>query len=150
MAYVKRGIYGFTAKSILYLNPKLLLTGTFMLKQRGISLGREPSDLDFIAPGKTDMKWPSTFDVSEYDPNRNKNYACLQFKVNGFKVDILVTDAPEEPEIINDLRCASVEGLIKAKQSYLNAEKHSKDLDILLSKTLCPYFRKKYLRQKTC
>lgn len=131
-----------TAENILLLNPKLLLTGTFMLKQRGISLDREPSDLDFISPGNIGMNWPSSFEVSEYDPNRNKNYACLQFKVNGFKVDILITNTPEEPEIINGLRCASVEGLIKAKQSYLNAEKHKKDLDILLSKTYDPTSQK--------
>lgn len=128
MPMTKDELMEFTAKAILKENPKATLTGSFMLQQRGISLERPVSDLDFIAPD-VKIKFPSEFEVTEI--NVNSGYPCQQFVVNGFKVDILLANGNETIDTVNDYRCASIEDLIKAKLSYGNAEKHKRDLDIL-------------------
>ena len=128
MPMSKDELMEFTAKAMLKENPEATLTGSFMLQQHGISLGRSAQDLDFIAPD-VKIKFPSEFEVTER--SINTSYPCQQFIVNGFKVDILLANGSETIDTVNGYKCASIEDLIKAKQSYGNAEKHRRDLDIL-------------------
>lgn len=119
-----------TAKCILDLNPNCSLTGTLMLKLRGIDLGREPKDIDLlIFDNAVNIKFPEGFDLKLIGNSSDGTSAKYLF--NDFIVDVL-SDG-EKPEIINGWRLGTLEKLMEAKYLYSkqdnpSAKKHYEDL----------------------
>ena len=118
------------AKKILEINENACLTGTLMLKLRGIDLGREPHDIDIlISDYAPNIKIPEGMKLEECGHSSDGSHA--KYKYKGVEIDIL-SDG-EEPEIVNGLKLGTVEKLIEKKYLYSiqnnsSAEKHHKDL----------------------
>lgn len=114
-------------KELCDLNKDLSITGTLMLKLRGIDLGREPHDIDLLIPTGTTLILPKTAvkTKSDYGDGSEK------YEYNGFKIDILSSE--EKPEIINGWKLGSIEQLMGAKFKYTkqgnkSSNKHYDDL----------------------
>lgn len=119
------------AKEILDLNPPAILSGSLMLKIRGIDIGREPSDIDIVL-NEYAAKFiiPPDYEVTEETVGSGLTSRCI--RLNGIKLDILSNN--EQFDEINGFRVAKVENLVKEKIRYANqhndsAEKHKKDLE---------------------
>lgn len=118
------------AKQILKANPAASLTGSLMLKLRGIDLGREPTDIDILIPDYAfNVIVP---DGMEFTEAEFASDGCgTKYDFNGIKIDVM--SSGEEPEIIDGINLASVKELIKmkytfAKQDGPKSEKHKNDL----------------------
>lgn len=118
------------AKMILDENPNASLTGTLMLKLRGIDLGREPGDIDILirdyAPNIT---FPYNMSVEMIGEGSGGNSA--KYKYNEIIIDVI--SGGEEPELINGMMLGTVTELIKNKHKYCEqenkeSEKHYSDL----------------------
>lgn len=118
------------AKSILDINPNSALTGTLMLKLRGINLGREPHDIDILlcdyAPN---IKFPDDLKVKHI--GLASDGSGSKYEYDGIIIDILSSN--EEHDVIDGLRLGSVEKLMDAKyryslQNFDNSTKHHDDL----------------------
>lgn len=119
------------AKELLDLNPNASLTGTLMLKLRGIDLGREPHDIDILFKDFADnFKFPADAEVENLN-EKSYHYTTIKYKYKGFIIDVLSCNTP--PEIVNGWRLGSVEELMQAKYEYskqdnASAQKHYNDL----------------------
>ena len=123
------------AKEILDLNPNAMLTGSLMLKLRGIDLDREPHDIDIIIGDYAgNVAIPSQMNVVE-DEGSGANWK--KYITPDFAVDVLAS--PELYEtIIDGIKVASVQSLIKAKLMFIengtdHDGKHKKDLLVIAS-----------------
>lgn len=118
------------AKRILEVNPEASLTGSLMLKLRGIDLGRPPKDIDIlIRDYARNIKFPEDIKVEEVGSASDGHGA--KFKYNGIFIDVL--SSAEEPEVMNGMNLGTVDGLINAKLKYgtqrnEEATKHISDL----------------------
>ena len=118
------------AKQILDLNPQALLTGSLMLKIRGIDLGREPHDIDIlIRDFAPNIIFPKDSNVKEIGVASNGEGA--KYNVDGFIVDVM--SSGEAPSVYKGWRLGSVEELMNAKYIYStqkndSAKKHYDDL----------------------
>lgn len=129
------------AEEVLRDNPNTCLTGTLMLRLRGIDLGRPPKDIDILicdyAPTiKLDEKW------KEIPDSKSSNGIGIKYEYDGIILDVMSSN--EQPEYLNGIRLGSVEKLVEKKIRYSKqendqAEKHKKDLDILKNFDLKPY-----------
>jgi hypothetical protein len=119
------------AKQILEANPAASLTGSLMLKLRGIDLGREPSDIDILIykDYAFNLVIPEGMDFKE---SEFASDGCgIKYDFNGIKIDVM--SSGEEPEIVDGINLASVKELIKMKYTFANqdgpkADKHKNDL----------------------
>ena len=120
----------FIAKRILDVNPTACLTGTMMLKLRGIDLGREPHDVDILIRDYAPcIIMPEDMNAEEI--GRASDNCGIKYKFNDVIIDIL-SDG-EEPELVDGIRLGTVDGLMKAKYLYSqqnndSAKKHREDL----------------------
>jgi len=118
------------AKEILEIKSGASLTGTLMLKLRGIDLGREPKDIDIlICDYAPNIKFPEGF---EFESRGFASDGCgARYEHKGIIIDVL-SDG-EQPENVNGWSLGTVEKLIQAKFHYSkqnneSAEKHHNDL----------------------
>ncbi len=120
------------AKQILDENPNASLTGTLMLKLRGIDLGREPHDIDIlICDNAPCIKFPNTFEVVK-QIGAASDGSGAKYKYCDYVIDVL--SCGEEPELVDGFRLGTIEGLINKKyiysqQSNEESKKHHEDLD---------------------
>lgn len=119
------------AKELLDLNSNASLTGTLMLKLRGIDLGREPNDIDILINDyAVNINFNKDFEV-EILSNESYRETSVKYKYKGFVIDVISSN--EIPEIVNGWRLGSIDELMKAKyefskQDYESAKKHYDDL----------------------
>lgn len=119
------------AKEILNLNKTAYLTGTLMLKLRGIDLGREPKDIDILVNDyATNIILPKKWKNIEH-LGFSSDGSGVKYRYNNVIIDIMSSN--ETPEMINGFNLASVEGLMKAKYIYsqqnnVYSKKHLEDL----------------------
>lgn len=118
------------ARRILDENLDASLTGSLMLKLRGIDLDREPGDIDILirdyAPNIT---FPIDMIVEQIGQASNGEGA--KYKYEDIIIDVI--SGGEEPDLIDGLRLGTVEELLNNKYSYSlqdneNAKKHHDDL----------------------
>lgn len=122
------------AKKILDVNPNASLTGTLMLKLRGIDLGREPSDIDIlICDYSPNITFPKYMEVESIKNASDGSDSRFKYIENGHIMMIDVLSDGEEPEIVDGLKLGSVEELMNQKYWYSlqgndNSKKHREDL----------------------
>lgn len=114
-------------KELCDLNKDISITGTLMLKLRGIDLDREPHDIDLLIPTGTTLILPKTAVKTKSDYGDGSE----RYEYNNFKIDILSSE--EKPEIINGWKLGSIEQLMEAKFKYVkqgnrSSNKHYDDL----------------------
>ncbi len=118
------------AKQILDVNPNASLTGSLMLKIRGIDLGREPHDIDIlICDYAPNIVFPDGFKVE--DAGHASDGSGAKYRHDDIIIDVLSNG--EEPEIYNGWKLGTVEALMRmkyefSKQDNENAKKHNNDL----------------------
>lgn len=111
------------AKMILDENPNASLTGTLMLKLRGIDLGRQPADIDIlICDYALNITFPPNMDVELIGVGSGDS---AKYKYNEIIIDVL-SDG-EEPELVDGIRMGTVQCLMNNKYKYsLQENEHSK------------------------
>ena len=125
------------ARWIVLVNNGTLLTGSIMLKERGIDLGREPNDIDILVvreDGIGDLILPPL--ATEIETNSDDGYIVkARYKYLGTKIDFIAQDG--ERNIGIDY-LASVENLLEKKREYVEADtnpdsvqKHMRDIGII-------------------
>ncbi len=119
------------AKKFIECNPNSIgITGTLMLKLRGIDLGREIDDLDLIVNDWCpNVVFPK--DLEFEDLGKASDYINLKYKCDNIKIDILSSN--EQLEIVEGLPLGSLSNLIEHKYIYCNqnnpsSKKHYEDL----------------------
>ncbi len=118
------------AKEILELNESASLTGTLMLKIRGIDLGREPSDIDIIINGYAPrIKLPDHFNACE--TSLASDGSGIKYKYGDICIDVM--SSQETPELVDGVQLGTIEGLVSAKRSYSlqdndSSKKHRDDI----------------------
>lgn len=128
------------AKEILDLNPTAILTGTLMLKLRGIDLGREPHDIDILLRDyATTIILPSSL-YSHVENSTSSDESCSKFSYDDINIDVMSSN--EDFDIVDGYRLAKVENLLKvkclySKQDNINAKKHIDDIITILYAGLC-------------
>lgn len=131
------------AKMFLDVNEKACLTGSLMLKLRGIDLGRECHDIDILLVKEKAVNVIKPFELNLKDGESGSDGCSMCFlQENGVKIDILSTGS-ETTEIINGYKLGSISELIKTKERYIKKDlvpdkKHVSDLEIL--KTIRKHF----------
>lgn len=125
------------ARWIIDNNSRMLLTGSIMLKERGIDLGREPNDIDILVVGEDnieDVFLPPLASVEDVD-TRDGYIVKARYKYLGTKIDFIAQDG--ERNIGLDY-LASVENLLEKKREYVEADtnpdsvqKHKRDIEII-------------------
>ena len=119
------------AKELLDLNENASLTGTLMLKLRGIDLCREPNDIDILINDyAVNINFNKDFEA-EILSNKSYRETSVKYKYKGFVIDVISSN--EIPEIVNGWRLGSIDELMKAKYEYskqdnASAQKHYDDL----------------------
>ena len=126
------------AKEIINLNVEFdcALTGTLMLKLRGIDLGREPHDIDLIVNKQLneiqpDLKIPNGFQQrSSFYPE------SVSFEKDGIILDIMYSE--EQRYSVEGFRIGNIDSLLVAKDHFSrhdknpeSREKHLKDIEII-------------------
>ncbi|MFP4019100.1 MAG: hypothetical protein ACLFUH_07610, partial [Bacteroidales bacterium] len=118
------------AKRIHDYNENCSITGTLMLKIRGIDLGREPKDVDIlICDYAPNIKFPPDMKAKQIGQASDGSGAKYQY--DGVIIDVL-SDG-EEPEIIDGWRLGTLKKLLGVKYEYSkqaneDAQKHYNDL----------------------
>ena len=118
-------------------NSRMLLTGSIMLKERGIDLGREPNDIDILVVSKDeicDLILPPL--ATEIETSSDEGYIVkARYKYLGTKIDFIVQE--DERNIGLDY-LASVETLLKIKREYVetdtnpdSVQKHKRDIEVI-------------------
>lgn len=118
------------AEEILKDNENCCLTGTLMLKLRGIDLGRVPKDIDILicdyAPTIIlDPKWKLL------PASCTSDGTGVKYEYDGILLDVMSRD--EQTEIFKGWRLGNMDALMEAKLLYSQqpndqAEKHKQDL----------------------
>ncbi|WP_424777651.1 hypothetical protein [Porphyromonas endodontalis] len=125
------------ARWIVDNNSRMLLTGSIMLKERGIDLGREPNDIDILVvsrDGISGLILPPL--AMEVETNSDEGYIVkARYKYLGTKIDFIVQE--DERNIGLDY-LASVETLLKIKREYVetdtnpdSVQKHKRDIEVI-------------------
>lgn len=118
------------AKQLLDVNPNASLTGSLMLKIRGIDLGREPHDIDILLKDQVpNIIFPEDFNIDT--KNLASDGISARYCYNNIIIDILYSE--EEPEDYNGWRLGTIDSLMRAKYRYIkqdsnSTEKHYNDL----------------------
>ena len=126
------------ARWIIDNNSRMLLTGSIMLKERGIDLGREPNDIDILVvsiDGFSGLILPPL--ATEIETNSDDGYIVkARYKYLGTKIDFIVQE--DEGEIDLDDDFASIETLLKKKREYVetdtnpvSVQKHRGDIEAI-------------------
>lgn len=133
------------AKFLLKNNNNILLGGSLMLTIRGINKRREAQDIDVIIIN-SDSSLLNTLDDNGYKNIKNGSVYEEGSLVRTFyneklniKIDLLYVEKyVSSISVIDDIQCASIDSLIKAKYEYLSKnkkaisiEKHKLDLSYL-------------------
>lgn len=111
------------------------LTGSLMLKHRGIETGRDAEDIDIIVE-ELDCEEPPTvpsgFELVDTTGEKSELEAIQYKNKEGVKVDFLFSEEPRETH--GGIACGSLENLIEAKAFYAkndigeSRKKHELDL----------------------
>jgi len=122
------------ARWIVGVNDGTLLTGSIMLKERGIDLGREPNDIDILVvseDGIGDLILPPL--ATEIETNSDEGYIVkARYKYLGTKIDFIAQDGER------NIGLDSIENLLEKKREYVEADtnpdsvqKHKRDVEII-------------------
>lgn len=139
------------------------VTGSIMLKERGIDLGREPGDIDILVREMPDMpadlykalageKDPMPIRYEELSEDGRKRDTWYGRKrrvmINGVKVDFLLADDDRmgKSDMLGKARYADVDGLVKAKEHYLKVSKKPEYIQ-KTEKDLAMIYAKLYLKR---
>lgn len=95
-----------------------------MLQLRGISVNREPHDIDIIVRQQIELTNDDTIECSDSEEH-------VILKINDIIVDFLLEREPYSIEIIDGIPCVDLQSTINAKKRY-NTEKHNEDLKLIL------------------
>ncbi|WP_088656241.1 hypothetical protein [Geofilum rhodophaeum] len=125
------------AKDIIELNSwcDAALTGSLMLKHRGIETGRDARDIDIIVEEldeEDSPTVPSGFELVDTAGSKSELEAIQYKNEEGVKVDFLFSE--ELREIHGGIVCGSLKCLIEAKSGYAKTDigesrqKHEFDL----------------------
>ena len=130
------------ARWIIDNNSKMLLTGSIMLKERGIDLGREPNDIDILVvseDGIGDLILPPL--ATEVETNSDDGYTVkARYKYLGTKIDFICQEDGDSAYLYDYcvLPLASVETLLKIKREYVetdtnpdSVQKHKRDIEVI-------------------
>ena len=130
------------ARWIIDNNSRMLLTGSIMMKERGIDLGREPNDIDILVvsrDGISGLILPPL--ATEIETNSDEGYIVkARYKYLGTKIDFIAQEDEGEIDFADEviMRFASVETLLKKKREYVENEtnpesvqKHKSDIGII-------------------
>ena len=120
----------FIAKQILKENENAFLTGTLMLRLRGINLGREPKDIDIIS-GDYAPRINIPKELNPQELGHSSDGSGIKYKIGDILIDVM--SGGEKPEIIGGLKLGTVEELMKHKYNYSKqgnpqSKKHHEDL----------------------
>lgn len=125
----------------------ILLTGSLMLHLRGIDLGREPQDIDFLI--RDDAFDPDFINLPPWakkisEEETPDGYVVrARFMYFGTKIEFLTVVNREcftfnKENEVDGIYLASVEGLLAAKKEYVandtseeSKEKHRRDIEII-------------------
>jgi len=120
------------ARDILDCNQSAVITGSLMLKIRGIDIGREPHDIDILLDDyAANFIFPVNYSVNEDCEKAESRGAFSRVYIDTVKIDIISSSEPFD--VIDGYRVASVEFLVKAKMRYARepgegSQKHFNDL----------------------
>lgn len=121
------------------------ITGSIMLRERGIELGREPNDIDIIISSELypeDIELPPLCSDEVFENNDDGYEVLKRCYYFGLKIEFIVDD--EELQNSNKIRFlelynyATVDGLLKAKLKYVQEDsnkeyitKTKRDIEII-------------------
>ncbi len=129
-------------------NDDMVLTGSLMLKLRGVDLGREQGDIDLLVhiadvEDKDNLILPPNIKVEE-DPNISEGYNVLKrFWYRGVKFECIIAKDNDElsreaKDDIKGVYCAQIDKLLEAKRNYVvsdtneqSRKKHLKDIECI-------------------
>lgn len=130
------------ARWIIDNNSRMLLTGSIMLKERGIDLGREPNDIDILVvsrDGISGLILPPL--AMEVETNSDEGYIVkARYKYLGTKIDFIAQEDEAEIDLCDEfvMHFASVETLLKRKREYVetdtnpdSVQKHKRDIKVI-------------------
>lgn len=130
------------ARWIIDNNSRMLLTGSIMLKERGIDLGREPNDIDILVvsrDGISGLILPPL--ATEIETSSDDGYIVkARYKYLGTKIDFIAQEDEGKIDLADEfiMRFASVETLLKRKREYVetdtnpdSVQKHKRDIEII-------------------
>lgn len=130
------------ARWIINNNSRMLLTGSIMLKERGIDLGREPNDIDILVSSDDnieDVFMPPLAEV--VDVFVDGNYIVkARYKYLGTKIDFISQEDECSTDLEDDaiLPFASVKSLLDKKREYVetdtnpdSVQKHKRDIEVI-------------------
>lgn len=122
------------ARWIIDNNSRMLLTGSIMLKEKGIDLDREPNDIDILVvsrDGISGLILPPL--ATEIETNSDEGYIVkARYKYLGTKIDFIAQDGER------NIGLDSIENLLEKKREYVEADtnpdsvqKHKRDVEII-------------------
>ena len=109
----------------------MLITGSVMLKEAGIDLGREPQDIDLITDIEEvdGMIFPPFFEVEEVEKNDDGYVVLARGYWQGVKIEVIYE--PNFDEIMESGDCvdgygyATVKSALDAKKLYVEEDKNT-------------------------
>ncbi len=111
-------------------NHRIWITGTLMLKLRGIKVGRKPHDLDILTNTHApELRMPAR--AVEVPKSKSSNGTGIKYQIDGILVDVM--SCGEKPVFFNGVHLSTIEDLIRIKENFASqnnkgAKKHAKDL----------------------
>ena len=131
------------ARWIIDNNSRMLLTGSIMLKERGIDLGREPNDIDILVvsrDGISGLILPPLATEIETNNSDEGYIVKARYKYLGTKIDFIAQEDDGEIDFADEfiMRFASVKTLLERKREYVETDtnpdsvkKHKRDIEII-------------------
>ena len=120
----------------------MLISGSIMLKEAGIDLGREPQDIDIITDIEDvdDMTFPPFFEMEKVESDNDGYTVLARGHWQGVKIEIIYE--PHFYEIMSSGDCvdgyATVKSALDAKKRYMDEdenadyiEKTKRDIEII-------------------
>ena len=131
------------ARWIIDNNSRMLLTGSIMLKERGIDLGREPNDIDILVvsgDGISGLILPPLATEIETNNSDEGYIVKARYKYLGTKIDFIAQEDDGEIDFADEfiMRFASVKTLLERKREYVetdtnpdSVQKHKRDIEVI-------------------
>lgn len=120
------------------------ITGSIMLRERGIELGREPNDIDIVVSDTApdDIVLPPLCNKKEIEENDNGYDVLARCYFLGLKIEFITDDEEvgksQYIKFNNYCKFATIDGLFKAKMDYLRNDsdkpyikKTKRDIEII-------------------
>lgn len=123
---------------------RMLITGSVMLKEAGIDLGREPQDIDLITDIEDvdDITFPPFFELEEVESNNDGYDVLSRGHWQGVKMEVIYEprfrEIKESGDCVVGYEYATVESALDAKKRYVDEdenadyiEKTKRDIEII-------------------